>query len=427
MQTETERLAAYRRLRTEIRGSDRHLIVGIDIAKEKHHAFFGTATGKTLCKRLIFDNTREGFELLLSKTDLVRLQSRLDQVVFGLEPTANYHKPLAEYLTKRDYQVVQVSGNAVKQNRELLDGRWDKHDRKDAANIADLIAQAKCQFYEFPPMALRELRELLSVKRKLKKQEKGLKTRIRNNLLALYFPEIDRYVASCERESLAILEQYAAPSTIAAMSYDEFIEAVVRCDKGRKQQEQLRGIWQAAKQSIGCASSNAAGYEGAILVDQLRQTRAALQKLDHHIEQLCLSMPAWEHVISIPGFGPDTTAKVLAAIGDPYRFENLRQVLKLAGLDLNASRSGKPSQQASPVISKRGRSDLRYAMCQAALVASSRNKLFMDYVAHHLRGREHEKGIHGKMRTKLAAKLLVIAWTLMKKQERFNAEYLKVM
>jgi hypothetical protein len=37
--------------------------------------------------------------------------------------------------------VVLVSGVAVKRNRELLDGRWDKHDTKDAANIADLISQ----------------------------------------------------------------------------------------------------------------------------------------------------------------------------------------------------------------------------------------------------------------------------------------------
>ena len=37
--------------------------------------------------------------------------------------------------------VVLVSGVAVKRNRELLDGRWDKHDTKDAGNIADLISQ----------------------------------------------------------------------------------------------------------------------------------------------------------------------------------------------------------------------------------------------------------------------------------------------
>ncbi len=32
--------------RAEIRGSKHHLIVGIDIGKDKHHAFFGTRMGK---------------------------------------------------------------------------------------------------------------------------------------------------------------------------------------------------------------------------------------------------------------------------------------------------------------------------------------------------------------------------------------------
>ena len=45
-----------------------------------------------------------------------------------------------------------------------------------------------------------------------------------------------------------------------------------------------------------------------------------------------------------------------------------------------------------------------------------------------LRGREKEKGkgIKTKMRVKLAAKLLIIAWTLMKKREFFDPGYLKI-
>jgi hypothetical protein len=42
-----------------------------------------------------------------------------------------------------------------------------------------------------------------------------------------------------------------------------------------------------------------------------------------------------------------------------------------------------------------------------------------------LQGREREKGIRTKMRVKLAAKLLVIAWTLMKKKQAFDPSYLK--
>ena len=33
-------------MKKEVRGSGQYLIVGIDVAKEKHRAFFGTAHGK---------------------------------------------------------------------------------------------------------------------------------------------------------------------------------------------------------------------------------------------------------------------------------------------------------------------------------------------------------------------------------------------
>ncbi len=45
---EANRLEAFRQLRKEIRGSTEHLIVGIDIAKDRHYAFMGTSTGKVL-------------------------------------------------------------------------------------------------------------------------------------------------------------------------------------------------------------------------------------------------------------------------------------------------------------------------------------------------------------------------------------------
>ncbi len=111
--------------------------------------------------------------------------------------------------------------------------------------------------------------------------------------------------------------------------------------------------------------------------------------------------------------------------GDPDRFLNGKQVLKQAGFDLSADRSGKNSGKAIPEISKRGKADLRYALYQAALVGSSQNRDMMIYYTNKIRGREREKGIHVKMRVKLAAKLLVIAWTLMKKKEAFNPAYLK--
>ena len=88
------RLEKFRQVKKEIRGSDQYLIVGIDVAKERHNAFFGTAIGRTLHKGLVFDNTIEGFRKLLTMTEALKVQHDLRKVVFGVEPTANYHKPL---------------------------------------------------------------------------------------------------------------------------------------------------------------------------------------------------------------------------------------------------------------------------------------------------------------------------------------------
>jgi transposase len=420
------RVQEFRQIRKEIRGSSEYLIIGIDVAKEKHNAFFGTATGKAIYKRLVFENNIDGFAWLLERTEALKVLHRLSKVVYGLEPTANYHKPLAEYLIKRGDNVVLVSGVAVDRNRESLDGRWDKHDDKDSANIADLISQGKFQYYDYPPMELRDLRELLSLKRRLKKQEHGTKVRIRNHLLAQYFPEMDRFIGQGSSEWLSIIKWCLSPFVISGMEYDEFARMVAPRIRTTSQKSRLKAIWRLAKDSIGCEASQSLVFEAKLMVEELQQIRESIKKVDEHIEDICIGFPEYEYLLSIPGFGPDVSSNVIAAIGDPFRFENGSQILKLAGLDLSATRSGKTSDSAVPVISKKGKASLRYALYQAAFIASVKNKHFMVYYTKKLRGREREKGIKTKMIIKLAAKMLIIAWTLMKKKESFDSEYLNV-
>ncbi len=85
-QVNRNRLEEFRQLRKEIRHSGEHLIVGIDIAKDRHHAFFGTATGKTLLRRLVFSNDHEGFRRLLDHAEALGAQHGLKKVVYGMEP-----------------------------------------------------------------------------------------------------------------------------------------------------------------------------------------------------------------------------------------------------------------------------------------------------------------------------------------------------
>ena len=192
-----------------------------------------------------------------------------------------------------------------------------------------------------------------------------------------------------------------------------------------EKRRRLEALWEKAAESIGCDGVPGVEHEAKVMVEGLRQIREMIKETEQKIEELCKQFPEYQYLLTIPGFGPDVSAKVLGAIGDPDRFENGKQVLKLAGLDLSADRSGKNSDKAIPEISKRGKADLRYALYQAALVASTKNQDFMLYYARKLEGRQKEKGIQTKMWVKLSAKMLLIAWTLMKRKESFDPAYLK--
>jgi transposase len=411
-------------IKSEIRGSDDYLVVGIDVAKDRHHAFMGSATGKSLLRKLVFENNLEGFRKLLERSEAVKTQNALSKVVFGMEPTGNYHKPLGAYLIRSGCHVVLVTGKAVKNNRELLDGRWDKHDTKDAANIADLVSRGKCLYYDYPSVSISQLRQLLSLRRRLKKEEHSLRMRIRNNLLAQYFPELDRFYSACESESLAIVRWCLDPGKIAGLEFDEFFSRVTTARRGIAQKLRLQKIHRLAVESIGCSVGAAAEFEAALLVDKLKEVRGQLKKIADLMEDLCIKFAEYKWLLTIPGFGPYISARVLASITNPRRFDSSNQLLKMAGYDLGADRSGEKGKNAVPVISKRGNSELRYALYQAAQVASTRNRHFIRYYTGMLRGRQRERGIQTKMRVKLAAKMLKIAWTLMKRQEAFDPDQL---
>lgn len=421
MSGDTNRLAVFRQMREAIRGSENYLVIGIDVAKDNHHAFFGTPRGRTLRKELVFNNDSAGFHKLIASAEEMQSRHSLPGSVFGIEPTGNYHKPLADYLIKRDKTIVYVSSVAVKKNRSLMDGRWDKNDKKDAANVADLIGQGRCLYYDKPEAKLTTLRSLVGLQVRLKKEEHKATMRIRNNLIARYFPELDDCCPKTDELALSVIERLLTPASIARMEYADFEKAVTGGTiRYATQKNRLRTVWETAKQSIGCEAGESAFWEAKLLVGNLRLIREHIRANEAKIQEAAGQFPEYRYLLSIPGFGKTISAMVLSAIGDARQYDNRRQLLRLAGLDLCALRSGKKSDRVSPILSKQGKAPLRYMLVQAAKVGSTAHCGMRKYYLRLLKGRENESGIKLKMWVKLAAKLLVVAWTLMKKKELFD-------
>ena len=264
------------------------------------------------------------------------------------------------------------------QKNQCMDGRWDKNDTKDSANVADLMAQGKCQFFEIFDLPMVQVRNLLSLRRRLKRDEHALRMKIRNGLVTNYFPEFDRHWGSSLTENLAIVRWCLDPRKISSMGFEDFVRQVTRTDRGLRQHKRLKRIYEAAALSIGCPMDEAAEFEARLLVDRLEVIREQMESTETEIKQICLGFACYRRLLTIPGFCPYVASIVLARIGDLHRFKGRKQVIRLAGNDLHAKRSGKRSKDAVPVISKRGNSELRYAI---SFTPSCVNILILDQIS----------------------------------------------
>ena len=70
--------------------------------------------------------------------------------------------------------------------------------------------------------------------------------------------------------------------------------------------------------------------EAKILVECLRNIQEQLVDVEETIEDLCLCFDDYKFLLTIPGFGPYISAVVLAAIGNPCRFQNANLRLQIS-------------------------------------------------------------------------------------------------
>jgi transposase len=122
-------------------------------------------------------------------------------------------------------------------------------------------------------------------------------------------------------------------------------------------------------------------------------------------------------ITTIKGVGVMTVVKVIAETGGFYLFQSINQLISYAGLDVVENQSG--NHNGKTWISKKGNADLRTALYMPALSAirvDEKIKSFNDRImATHL---YKKQGIVAVMR-----KLLILIYTLWKKNEEFNPDY----
>lgn len=122
-------------------------------------------------------------------------------------------------------------------------------------------------------------------------------------------------------------------------------------------------------------------------------------------------------VATIKGVGVMTVVKVIAETGGFYLFQNINQLVSYAGLDVVENQSG--NHNGKTWISKKGNADLRAALYMPALSAIRFNEKMKSFNERIMETHSYRKqGIVAVMR-----KLLILIYTLWKKNEAFSLDY----
>lgn len=337
------------------------LIIGIDIAKDKHVARAQDDRGYEFGKRIIFENRLHGFQQLLDWVSRIQNENQKTHVLFGAEPTGHYWLSLAYYLVAKNYDFVLVNPMHVKKSKELDDNSPTKNDTKDARVIAQLIKDGRYSIPNLLDGIYAELREGIKLRDQLTKQLIIIEGRVQNNI-DRYFPEFhDVFKVWDGKTAFFTLRAFPFPSDIRDRTPQEIVaewQTVIKGGIGIKRANKLVEV---AKNSIGLKIGlRFAKKELHSLLDQYELYHQQLEELDQEIAQLMDKIPGAKEMIAIDGLGTTTVATFFSEIGDLMKYNHYKQIMNMAGLSLKEHSSGRFKGQTR--ITKRGRKKLRKAL-----------------------------------------------------------------
>lgn len=241
-----------------------------------------------------------------------------------------------------------------------------KTDKQDVMKLAKLSAAGLIPQVWVPPQPVRELRLLISHRRRLVK----VNTLVKNRLQSL------------------LHRHHLAPPEGGAFS-------------------QANRTWW-AQLEVSLTEQLHLKHDLAAL--QLGE--AQLADVEAELNRLSTLAPwaSWmPYLMQVPGLGVVSTLTVLAAIGDVTRFETAKQLVGYAGLGASVHDSGQTHRTGR--ITKTGRRDLRYVLVEAAWSAVEYHPFWKAEFARLARRMDENKAV-----VAIARRLLVAIWHVLSKQ-----------
>lgn len=362
---------------------EKTLVIGVDIGSYDEYARAFTCRKQELSKKpLHFYNTAEGFKTFKDWAVNIMKANGLEKIIVGMEPTSIYWEALATYCKDNGMILVHVNPAAVHKSKELDDNDPSKNDRKDPKVIAGLVADGRYQFPYMPEEEYAELRELSNLRIRTQESLTQCKNRLAR-WYSRYFPEFKgAYKNVVSKTAMMILDLYPLPEDIVTLGVEGILQ-IWRSKKVRGAGERkARKLYEAARNSIGRKeAASIARIEFKSIKEDLDRYQERLDEIEKKADEILPKIKNADKLFEIKGVGKATVLTFLSEIGEISRFDNPKEIQKLAGYAIVTNESCK--HQGEKRISYRGRKRLRWVLYQTALSVIAKNAEFRQIHAYY--------------------------------------------
>lgn len=372
------------------------ILVGIDVAKDKHDCFIMNSEGEVLAKPFTIFNNKEGFDFLYEKIQSI---SSSDNIKVGLEATGHYSYNIIGFLLNKGLATFILNPLHTNLYRKSLSLRKTKTDKIDSKTIAMmLLSDVSLKSYSDISYHNEDLKSLTRYRFSKVEERAKLKTSL-SRLAQILFPELEKLVPTLHMTSIyQLLEEFPSASAIASVHLTRLTNLLSKASKGHYDRETAIKIRDAAKNSIG-SNIPAKSLELKHTIKLIRALTIDIDEIEAEISKMMDKIAS--PITTIPGIGRNMGAMIISEIGDFSRFSSPDKILAYAGYSPSTYQSGK-LDNCYAHMEKRGSRYLRYALFQATQRVCHLDSTFSAYLA-----KKRAKGKHYYIAISHAVKKLV--------------------
>ncbi len=287
-----------------------------------------------------------------------------------MEATGHYLQNLFAFLMAEGFQIALV--NPLRTNRFAQeDLSRTKTDALDALAIARFARQKRPAPVTLADEAMQDLRELVRLRDRLVSETTERLNQL-HRMVDLGFPEFTRLVKTLDGPlATALLARFPTARSFASAK-PAHIAKIVYASRNKVGEELAHALIAAAKTSVGAHHGEPYKLQVGYLCEDLEVLRRRLRAVSTDIDGFIAKHEVGKLLVTIPGIGPQTAARILAEAGDPARFSSGAALACFVGLVPALKHSGKHTPARAP-ISRIGNARLRRGLYMPTLAAVKRN------------------------------------------------------